>query len=462
MSDNPFSEPDDAERTVIRPAPGGSGGRRTAPAAAAAGSGPRRRRRAASRRRRPPPATAPKRSAIGVNPLVAGGRAAAAAAGAAAEHAQPSGSRRAARARGARDPHLRAAARASRRAARAARRRRITRCAPASTTSSLNTPWGSTGVLGQPDSLVSIFHKEVRSGERLLPAARRSCGRTRALPAGLELMYLCMSLGFQGQYRLSPRGRRELDRLREELYAIIVRQRQAPEPALSPHWQGVAAPYRGRAPCVPIWVMARRRAGGAWRIVRLVLDRRSTPPPTSCSRSCSEPRRRTMPQIIRAAPVRPPPPPPQRRTAQPTALCTLPRSPRSTRVWSRCVGSRADPDRRACATAACSPPAAPTVEPALRAAAGAHRRGAEGRAGPDQVVRLYRQPADPDRAVPVQFPAVAARAPRPRGRSSPARSAIPARIAAEGRADADPLAANATPEGREQNRRIEVVLRRQG
>jgi type VI secretion system protein ImpK len=38
----------------------------------------------------------------------------------------------------------------------------------------------------------------------------------------------------------------------------------------------------------------------------------------------------------------------------------------------------------------------------------------------------------------------------------------PSRITAEGRADADPIATNSTPEGRERNRRIEVVLNRQG
>ena len=38
----------------------------------------------------------------------------------------------------------------------------------------------------------------------------------------------------------------------------------------------------------------------------------------------------------------------------------------------------------------------------------------------------------------------------------------PGRVAAQGHADADPIASNATPEGRDQNRRIEVVLRRQG
>jgi type VI secretion system protein ImpK len=36
------------------------------------------------------------------------------------------------------------------------------------------------------------------------------------------------------------------------------------------------------------------------------------------------------------------------------------------------------------------------------------------------------------------------------------------RHSAEGRADADPIAPNTTPEGREQNRRIEVILERQG
>ena len=36
----------------------------------------------------------------------------------------------------------------------------------------------------------------------------------------------------------------------------------------------------------------------------------------------------------------------------------------------------------------------------------------------------------------------------------------PARVSAEGRADADPIAPNTTAEGREQNRRIEIVLHR--
>jgi type VI secretion system protein ImpK len=36
----------------------------------------------------------------------------------------------------------------------------------------------------------------------------------------------------------------------------------------------------------------------------------------------------------------------------------------------------------------------------------------------------------------------------------------PARLSTQGRADEDPIASNDTPDGRQQNRRIEVVLHR--
>jgi type VI secretion system protein ImpK len=38
----------------------------------------------------------------------------------------------------------------------------------------------------------------------------------------------------------------------------------------------------------------------------------------------------------------------------------------------------------------------------------------------------------------------------------------PTRLRTEGRADADPIESNATPAGRDQNRRIEIVLHRSG
>ena len=43
-----------------------------------------------------------------------------------------------------------------------------------------------------------------------------------------------------------------------------------------------------------------------------------------------------------------------------------------------------------------------------------------------------------------------------------AATGAPTRFTAVGRADTEPLTTNATPEGRETNRRIEVVLMREG
>ena len=133
----------------------------------------------------------------------------------------------------------------------------------------------------------------MRSGERffdLLGQLRQNPGTF--LPV-LELMYLCLSLGFQGRYRLSPRGPGELDRLREDLYAIIVRQRQAADPALSPHWQGVQAPYRPARAVGADLGDGRRRARRDRRTVRLVLHRPQRRLGRRCSRSCSARRWRT-------------------------------------------------------------------------------------------------------------------------------------------------------------------------
>src|ERR1700744_3346942 len=85
------------------------------------------------------------------------------------------------------------------------------------------TPWGSEGAWASR-SLVSTFHQEVRSGDRFFDVLNQVKQNPGLFLPVLELMYLCLSLGFQGRYRLSPRGPGELERLREDLYATIVRQ----------------------------------------------------------------------------------------------------------------------------------------------------------------------------------------------------------------------------------------------
>ena len=165
-----------------------------------------------------------------------------------------------------------------------------------------------------------------------------------------------------------------------------------------------------------------------------------------------------MPDDHRAAPVPPPPPPPPpSRRARPAA-----RVPRAgdrpglvTVLGTHADADRAHPQRGmfASGSATVQPRFVPLLE-----RIGEALKEEQGRSGD----RLYRQPADPHRAVPVQLPALRGARRGGAGDHRCARSAIPARISAEGRADADPIAPNATPEGREQNRRIEIVLRQAG
>ncbi|MBS0960328.1 type IVB secretion system protein IcmH/DotU [Acetobacter thailandicus] len=172
-----------------------------------------------------------------------------------------------------------------------------------------STPWGSQGIWSAA-SLVSTFHQEVQSGERffdVLVRISRSPGRMLGV---LELMYLCICLGMQGRYRLSPRGPADLDRIREEIFILIMRNRPAVERELSPHWQGVSAPYRPQRFGVPVWLAA--VAGltlisfiyvwvtlGAARLSSNLFASALSIPPGQ------------QPQIARVAPVEDLPPPPE-------------------------------------------------------------------------------------------------------------------------------------------------------
>ena len=118
----------------------------------------------------------------------------------------------------------------------------------------LNTQWGEHSPWLQ-DSLVADFHKEVISGENLfylLERLQRDARQNRDL---LALMFICISLGYQGQYRLLARGQSDLETIRQNLYAALQRATPAYEPELSPRWRGEAAPYRPGYTPMPLWVI---------------------------------------------------------------------------------------------------------------------------------------------------------------------------------------------------------------
>jgi len=124
----------------------------------------------------------------------------------------------------------------------------------------LNTPWGAESAWTQR-TLLSLFHNETNGGEKFFQILERM----KTYPADnleiLELMYILLSLGFEGKYRVVSRGRDTIERIRDELHRIIRTYRGDHERALSQSWQGLGRIKNSLARYVPMWVMASIAAG---------------------------------------------------------------------------------------------------------------------------------------------------------------------------------------------------------
>ena len=317
------------------------------------------------------------------------------------------------------------------------------------------TPWGSQGPWGAR-SLVSTFHQEVRSGDRFFDVLNQVKQNPGTFLPVLELMYLCLSLGFQGRYRLSPRGPAELDRMREEVYSVIARQRPAAEPALSPHWQGVDAPYRAARAELPVWVVGAAGLlviGGLYTWTSFGLNGDSD---ALFARMMAAPPAQ-MPAIVRAAPVRPPASPP---ATAPTALDKLRGflRPEIEQGLVAVLGTDSVPVVRIRNRGLFASGSA-LVQTRFTALLERIGQALGQENGTVQVIGY----TDNQPIRSVQFPSnLQLSAARAKAAAAIIGRTIgsPSRISTEGRADADPIASNATANGREENRRIEVVLRR--
>lgn len=71
----------------------------------------------------------------------------------------------------------------------------------------------------------------------------------------LELAMTCLSLGFEGQYRTAPNGAVELARIRGMIYDSLRRVQQRPDDDISPRWQPVDVGGRRRFGGTPLWVI---------------------------------------------------------------------------------------------------------------------------------------------------------------------------------------------------------------
>ncbi len=323
----------------------------------------------------------------------------------------------------------------------------------------LNTPWGEAGGWSAR-TLVSAFHQELDGGRQffdLLTRLRQDPGKF--LPV-IELMYLCLSLGFMGRYRPPQGDLARFDQLRHDVCALIIAQRDGVVTQLSTTWKGIDAPYQAQRRKLPLWVAAASCLGVLSAGFVFVSTELNSASDNIYSRLLAASPVR-MPPIARIARVQPPPPPPPPVTAG--AGLARPATEYSRRqtlaqAVSASSGTAATPVIRIANRGLFSAGNAALQSSAchcLRESGQHLRPSREPSSG-----RLYRQSAIRTVAFPSNFQLSLARA-------QAARTVVRRTFgmhrgsALRGRADADPVVSNATAEGREQNRRIEFVLHRQ-
>ncbi|WP_299204568.1 type VI secretion system protein TssL, long form [uncultured Tateyamaria sp.] len=321
----------------------------------------------------------------------------------------------------------------------------------------LNTPWGGNSIWAQ-QSMVGTFHKETHGGERfydLLDRLQTDPGSNRDL---LEFLYMCLSLGFEGRLRVAARGTEKHLTVRDGLARTIRTQRGRTEPDLSPHWQGVKVAHHVLSIWMPVWLLAgltAALAALAFFVLSFLLS-------LDTERVRGQILALDLGGPITLARPAPPPPPPLPAPEQvndldrirtflapeiAASLVTVTRDGNTVLVrinGQGMFGSGSDVLRE-------------DVRPLIDRVAAALE--------PEDGRIIVAGHSD-------NIPINTARFPSNLALSLARAEAVmekivttlsdPDRITAEGRADNEPIATNETPEGRAQNRRIDVILVKAG
>lgn len=119
----------------------------------------------------------------------------------------------------------------------------------------LNAPWGEQSGWAQKTLLVT-FHGESYGGAKFFQILERLCADFSKHIDLIELMYICLALGFAGRYQIEAGGRAKLADIQEDLYRRIKSQRAPAADELAPHWRGIEDRRNPLIRYIPLWVIA--------------------------------------------------------------------------------------------------------------------------------------------------------------------------------------------------------------
>jgi len=118
-----------------------------------------------------------------------------------------------------------------------------------------NLPWPRKGAWAQHSMLLQFFHVEP-NGTGFFEALNKVLASQEAHYDLLELMHVCLSLGFEGQYRGLTREDTNLERVRRDVYETLRYFKPRADEDISPRWQGLAATMSQSSTRLPLWAVA--------------------------------------------------------------------------------------------------------------------------------------------------------------------------------------------------------------
>ena len=311
-------------------------------------------------------------------------------------------------------------------------------------------------------SMVARFFQKRDSGVGFFQEAEKAMQAPAANYDLLELMLVCMSLGFEGQYRTMPNGSVELARIRAAIYETLRRVKARPNEDIAVNWQAVPMNARRRFGGFPMWIVAAIAAVlvvGGYAGLSTIINREGAALATQLHRM--HPNVANISLVRTAAPA---------ETFQPFV------AERDTTQLDRMRESLADQIAngsvevgekgnfifiRVGNTLLFNSGSA-TVRPEFSELAGHIADTLNAEQGPILVQGFTDdiQPSGRGRYKTNLDLSIA----RADGVKTVLEGlvAAPARLSVEGKGEADPIADNATPEGRALNRRVEILLAREG
>jgi len=282
----------------------------------------------------------------------------------------------------------------------------------------------------------------------------------------LELMLTCLQLGFEGQYRTMPGGEVELQRIRRQVFETLRRVRPRGDDDIAPNWQGIEIAARRQGARVPVWVVASVCAAllaGSYMGMRILLTEdaglvatkmRSLHPTEGLTIA----RASTVPGIPVETTVYEPPPPPR--------ITQLERVREALAGYIADGTLGVDTAGNFIAITANNlvlfDSGAADVRPAFAEVAGSIARVLEAEEGEVRIVgHTDNVPLSGRGRFKNNYELSVARAQSVERMIAPGLS-DPSRIEVIGRGEDEPIADNATAEGRAENRRVEILIRRDG